>query len=622
MTRVLLQSNDSSPPAPAKIPSAVSIPATASPLGTLVKSMQGEGRSLSPSLRDHFEPRFGADLRGVRLHTGVHADTAARRLAARAFTVGRDIGFRSGEYRPESPEGQRLIAHELTHVLQQKDATGTIRTRVGPAKPYPEGLAYLKHLREKKTFKGTAAARRVAAKIVLDYWSKGYPHFILSPSFKTLILKELLAYVTPKRKKLPDKYQKAIALLVEGMGKAELDLIFTRVAKAKIEEALSEKQKTRIETHEKAVAGSAAPGKEIFDPDKLMGLRDSFLANAQLSGSAKKVCIVILERELQKVYKGDKGESDVQKALKASGKATKVGSVTLGAHSVDNLMHHLRKSAVVADKFATDYERVKDPSGQKPKVPAAKMKESAWKAVDKMVGKRHGWHLFIMSIKHGHHSATLFVEKRPGQEIFLYLADQNWTGLVSHVEKGSMAGFKRYRGESGFDRYLDKATRIFWDDVYAETEKELKKKDPTISKEDIYRKADTRTTLSIWKLARKSSGSPLTLTGLPGTKPAAKSMKIFDYVIRSDDNLTQIAKRYDTTVTDLRTLNGMKPDEALIHPGKKLKVPAPADHHIFNKGESIDKIAAKYGLTKKKLKELNPGVKLSELNHQDPIQIR
>ncbi|MBV9957041.1 MAG: DUF4157 domain-containing protein [Acidobacteria bacterium] len=79
----------------------------------------GAGSPLSEATRTHFEPHFGADLGGVRVHTDASAAEAAAALNARAFTVGRDIVFGAGEYAPETDAGQRLLAHELTHVGQQ-----------------------------------------------------------------------------------------------------------------------------------------------------------------------------------------------------------------------------------------------------------------------------------------------------------------------------------------------------------------------------------------------------------------------------------------------------------------------------------------------------------------------
>jgi len=77
------------------------------------------GVPLSPALRNFFEPRFGYDFSGVRLHHNDQAGDSAGLLNARAFTMGHDITFGSSEYSPSTVEGRRLIAHELTHVIQQ-----------------------------------------------------------------------------------------------------------------------------------------------------------------------------------------------------------------------------------------------------------------------------------------------------------------------------------------------------------------------------------------------------------------------------------------------------------------------------------------------------------------------
>jgi hypothetical protein len=79
----------------------------------------GGGRPLRDDVRSFFEQRFGHDFGGVRVHTGGRADRAADSLDARAFTIGRDIYLKRGEYRPETRRGKRLLAHELTHVVQQ-----------------------------------------------------------------------------------------------------------------------------------------------------------------------------------------------------------------------------------------------------------------------------------------------------------------------------------------------------------------------------------------------------------------------------------------------------------------------------------------------------------------------
>lgn len=81
----------------------------------------GAGRPLDPASRAFFEPRFGADLSGVRVHDGAAADTAARSIGARAFAWGNDVAFASGE---RDRGGAHLMAHELAHVVQGKGAAG------------------------------------------------------------------------------------------------------------------------------------------------------------------------------------------------------------------------------------------------------------------------------------------------------------------------------------------------------------------------------------------------------------------------------------------------------------------------------------------------------------------
>lgn len=92
---------------------------------TSVAADSSTGQALSPTQRAYFEPHFG-DLSAVRLHTGPEAHAAAAGLSARAFTIGRDIAFGAGQYQPDSPAGRKLLAHELTHTVQQ-GAAGVIR---------------------------------------------------------------------------------------------------------------------------------------------------------------------------------------------------------------------------------------------------------------------------------------------------------------------------------------------------------------------------------------------------------------------------------------------------------------------------------------------------------------
>lgn len=86
----------------------------------MLESASG-GKPLPPATRSFFEPRFGRDFGDVRVHTGREAADLNRKLDAKAFTHGSDVYFGASEYRPGSPDGRQLIAHELTHVVQQTD---------------------------------------------------------------------------------------------------------------------------------------------------------------------------------------------------------------------------------------------------------------------------------------------------------------------------------------------------------------------------------------------------------------------------------------------------------------------------------------------------------------------
>ena len=88
----------------------------------------GSGRPLDASTRSFFEPRFGTDFSHVRVHTDSRAAASARSVNALAYTVGRNVVFGTGQYAPGTSQGRHLLAHELTHTVQQG---GVGRKRIG-----------------------------------------------------------------------------------------------------------------------------------------------------------------------------------------------------------------------------------------------------------------------------------------------------------------------------------------------------------------------------------------------------------------------------------------------------------------------------------------------------------
>jgi hypothetical protein len=104
--------------------------------GAAAEAGPAGGQALDAGVREWFEPRLGASLGGVRIHNDGSAAEAARHLHARAFTFGGHIGFAAGEYSPETAGGHRLLAHELAHVLQERQgAVPAIRRVAGAAQP-------------------------------------------------------------------------------------------------------------------------------------------------------------------------------------------------------------------------------------------------------------------------------------------------------------------------------------------------------------------------------------------------------------------------------------------------------------------------------------------------------
>src|SRR6478609_1588431 len=110
-----------------------------SPTSEMVEEVLSRpGRPLNLSTRLAMEPRFGRDFSQVRVHSDALAAESARAVGAQAYTVLRDMVFDTGQYAPGSPDGQRLLAHELTHVAQQDGLAPARSLIVGTADHHAE----------------------------------------------------------------------------------------------------------------------------------------------------------------------------------------------------------------------------------------------------------------------------------------------------------------------------------------------------------------------------------------------------------------------------------------------------------------------------------------------------
>lgn len=104
--------------------------APASVESSIGRMQAGGGNALDGGARSMMESRLGHDFSGVRVHHDSGAASAAQALHSRAFTVGRDVFFNAGEYRPHTTSGRELIAHELTHTVQQAGTSSGARKKV------------------------------------------------------------------------------------------------------------------------------------------------------------------------------------------------------------------------------------------------------------------------------------------------------------------------------------------------------------------------------------------------------------------------------------------------------------------------------------------------------------
>jgi hypothetical protein len=95
------------------------VPKVSTDLEARINAARGSGQPLPNPLRGSFEPHFGRDFSGVRIHSDAEANILSGELQARAFTTGQDVFFAEGAYKPDSETGRGLISHEIAHVVQQ-----------------------------------------------------------------------------------------------------------------------------------------------------------------------------------------------------------------------------------------------------------------------------------------------------------------------------------------------------------------------------------------------------------------------------------------------------------------------------------------------------------------------
>ncbi|MEK6337406.1 MAG: DUF4157 domain-containing protein [Acidobacteriota bacterium] len=135
--------------------------------------LAGSGTPLGATLRQDMERRFGYDLSAVRVHSDTSAAQSARDVSARAYTVGHDIVFGAGQFSPDSFAGRRLLAHELTHVVQQTGADPQHANQLSSQRDFFPGHSTSRlspTLQGKSTY--AMLSRKCDVDPALDYYAK------------------------------------------------------------------------------------------------------------------------------------------------------------------------------------------------------------------------------------------------------------------------------------------------------------------------------------------------------------------------------------------------------------------------------------------------------------------
>ncbi|MBD2415200.1 DUF4157 domain-containing protein [Nostoc calcicola FACHB-3891] len=157
-----------------------------------INQARGSGQPIADNIRGPMEQAFGADFSGVKVHTDSQSDELNQSIQARAFTTGQDVFFRQGEYNPGSRGGQELLAHELTHVVQQNGGM-VERSLLSPAQQQPpiqkkESLTKATTSLTTALPSGQVVQRNVKIKGKKTKTYANFAAFKKSPSYQTLML--------------------------------------------------------------------------------------------------------------------------------------------------------------------------------------------------------------------------------------------------------------------------------------------------------------------------------------------------------------------------------------------------------------------------------------------------
>ncbi|HEV8400844.1 MAG TPA: DUF4157 domain-containing protein [Gemmatimonadales bacterium] len=419
------------------------------------------GQALEPAVRHAHERTFDRDLSSVRVHADRDAAHAALALNARAYTYGTDIVFGAGEYRPHTPDGGQLLAHELTHVAQQA-ASGEARIQRQPKKD--EQPLWQKHMDEILPHLGLVAE--------IDRFTTLVDALGVTELERVI---ELIHGNKDARKLVKQHGALGIVAIADTLTRKRLNVPLTDLDLPAAEFLL-----THFPTRTRPVPKpTKAPPGHVFPEEAVRDAYVEFHRNSLLDiedeqkHKIRRNCILIVRDLVPKLFNAD---PKLAKRISA-----KLGTLSGGTLTMPHAGAALSDLGVGGK--ATDI-KFKDGNGVKNNPPQT-MESSAWDAIIGAVGKDYGWHVFGVSVLSGFHSATVVVDNQPGGK-HVYWADQ-WNiaqGEQYGQIKGAISGFREYDDGAKFDTFIQDITYKWWttkihaeDSACAKRRADLKKKD-------------------------------------------------------------------------------------------------------------------------------------------------
>jgi Domain of unknown function (DUF4157) len=384
------------------------------------------------------------DLGGVRVHHGDAAATATTALNARAFTVGRDIAFAPGEFRPGTASGQRLLAHELTHVAQQTQAGTPVVQR--QAKPGTEPWV-------------TQVDDILPPKVGLI----GYMNQIgqLTDRYKTSELNDLIGLI-----------HASPAATTFTRDEAGVPGIFalqdTRIGH-RLDVAAARFLLNRFPAHPATPRKSDDKEADVFSETVVRDAYIRFHYNAilpekddpvsqDLPNEIRQNCIAIVHALAPQLFTS---EAVVKKIEQSFRKLRAKGETYTMVHTGDALAGIGVADPRIEVKFNDAAGKTTNGNTE-----PTTLASSAFDKVMDKVGSDFGWHIFGMALMDGYHSVTLFVDNQPDGKT-LFWADQ-WRidpGDDFFQLPGAISGFRQYE-KAGFDKFIENMTNEWWKDVH------------------------------------------------------------------------------------------------------------------------------------------------------------